>query len=77
MRWVTCLVDEEKAVNTAYLDFSKAFDTVPHGILLGKLQPMAWMGALFAGKELAGGLGPESSAEWSYIQLVGGHKVRS
>jgi len=33
---VTRLVDEGKAVDVIYMDFNKAFDTVPHSIVLEK-----------------------------------------
>ncbi|XP_071944903.1 uncharacterized protein [Antedon mediterranea] len=36
-KW-TAMIDEEGGVDVAYLDFSKAFDTVPHQRLLKKIQ---------------------------------------
>lgn len=57
------LVDEEKVFNVVYLNFSQAFDSVTHGILLEKLAASGQVDS--AGDSLAGVLGPETGDEWS------------
>ena len=60
---VTCLVDEGKAVDVVYLDFSKAFDIVPQCPLVQKLS-MVWAYTPL-GEMLTGWLGPKHCGQWS------------
>lgn len=64
-----CLVDEEEAVDTVYLDFSKAFDTTFHSILLEKLASHGLDGCIFHWEKSGWMTGPREL--WSYIQFGG------
>ena len=63
---VTHLMDEGKAVDVVYLDFSKAFDTVSHSILLGKLATcgLDWYTLLWVRNWL------EGCAQWVVVNGV-------
>ena len=68
MEWVydkvTCLVDEGKAVDVVYLDFTKVFDAAPHSILMEKLATRGSDGRTFC-ETLAGWPGSKSCGQWS------------
>ncbi|TRZ07610.1 hypothetical protein HGM15179_019496 [Zosterops borbonicus] len=72
---VTHLVDEKKAVDVVYLDFSKAFDTVSHGILLEKLAAhdldrytLHWVQNWLGVQALT-----ECYGKWCYMRLAASH----
>jgi len=60
---VTHLVDEGKAVDVVYLEYSKAFDTVPHSILLENY----WFGWVYSSldKKQTDQLSTEIGSKWS------------
>ena len=71
---VTHLVNEGKAVDIVYLDFSRAFDTVSHGLFLEKLSAHGLNRYTFCWvKNWLGGRA-QSVGEWSEIQAVTGHE---
>jgi len=62
---VTNLVDEGKAVDVVYLEFSKAFNSLPQYSPTETGSLWLWQVHALQNKELAGGPGRERGREWS------------
>ena len=67
-------MDEGPAVDVVYLDFSKAFDAVPHNILVEKLAAHGLDGYMLRWVNPSGWPGPKSRGQWSRIQLAASHE---
>jgi len=70
-------VDEEKAVDVVYVDFSKAFDTVPHSILLQKVDAhglggctLQWTKNWLNGRAQRGVVNGDKSSWWLVMSGV-------
>jgi len=74
-----CSVDEGKAVDVVYLDFSEAFDTVSHSILLEKLAAHGLDGHTFLWvKKMVGWVSPRvvvNGVKFDWWPVTSGQKV--
>ncbi|KAK4806779.1 hypothetical protein QYF61_005575 [Mycteria americana] len=73
--YVTHLVDQGKPGDVGFFDFSKAFDTVSHSILLDKMSSIQldksiihWVNNWLTGS------GSKSYSKWGYIRLAASHQ---
>ena len=59
-------MDKGRGTDVIYPDFSKAFNVVPHNILLSKLERYGFDGWA---EELPEGLSPESGGQWLHVWM--------
>ncbi|GAB0182274.1 mitochondrial enolase superfamily member 1 [Grus japonensis] len=75
---ITALVDKGRATDIIYLDLCKAFDTVPHNILVSKLEKHGFDGwTTWVDKELAGRLHSKSCGQRLNVQVENSDEWRS